>query len=77
MIYIMIIWHYLLGGKKIKRLECNSKFCYYYEALLLKEEKSIEEHKSCFLYLWWIQHDTDLLDDTECPHKGLYEKENK
>tara|TARA_B100000795_G_scaffold4527_1_gene3195 strand:- start:581 stop:718 length:138 start_codon:yes stop_codon:yes gene_type:complete len=45
--------------------------------LLLKEEKSTDEHKSCVLYLWWIQHDTDLLDDAECPHKGLYEKENQ
>ena len=66
---------YTLSKNKNKRLECNAKFCYYYEELLEHQEKlTEEEHISCFLYLWWISTDTDLLSDEECVHQHLTRK---
>lgn len=50
-------------------LECNSKYCYYYEELIERQETlTTEEHISVFLYLWNISTDTDLLSDDECVH---------
>ena len=34
----------------------------------------IEEHTSCFLYLWNISTDTDLLSDDDCVHKCFSQK---
>ena len=69
---------YTLAKNKNKRLECNAKSCYFYEALLKQREKlTIEEHISCFLYLWWISTDTDLLSDDECEHFHLTQKYKK
>ena len=66
---------YTLTKNKNKRLECNAKFCYYYEELLERQETlTEEEHISCFLYLWWISTDTDLLSDEECVHQHLTQK---
>jgi hypothetical protein len=56
-------------------LECNSKYCYYYEELIeRKETLTTEEHISVFLYLWNISTDTDLLSEDECVHKCLTQK---
>jgi hypothetical protein len=56
-------------------LECNSKYCYYYEELIERQETlTTEEHISVFLYLWNISTDTDLLSDDECVHKCLTQK---
>ena len=69
---------YTLTKNKNKRLECNAKFCYYYEELLEHQETlTEEEHISCFLYLWWISTDTDLLSDDECEHYHLTQKYKK
>ena len=66
---------YTLTKNKNKRLECNAKFCYYYEELL-EHQASLtdDEHISCFLYLWNISTDTDLLSDDECEHFHLTQK---
>ena len=69
---------YTLTKNKNKRLECNAKFCYYYEELLEHQETlTEEEHISCILYLWWISTDTDLLSDDECEHFHLTQKYKK
>jgi len=61
---------YTLTKNNNKRLECNSKFCYYYEGLIERQETlTEEEHISVILYLWWISTDTDLLSDEECVHQ--------
>ena len=66
---------YTLTKNKNKRIECNSKFCYYYEELLRHQDKlTDEEHIMCFSYLWWISTDTDLLSDDECVHQSHAEK---
>ena len=66
---------YTLTKNKNKRLECNSKFCYYYEELLRHRNLlTDDEHISCFTYLWWISTDTDLLSDDECVHQSQSEK---
>jgi hypothetical protein len=65
---------YTLSKNINKRIACNAKSCYFYEALLQQQEElTLEEHKMTFLYLWWISTDTDLLSEKECVHKGLYE----
>lgn len=66
---------YTLTKNKNKRIECNSKFCYYYEELLKHQTYlTDDEHISCFTYLWWISTDTDLLSDDECVHQSHAEK---
>ena len=66
---------YTLTKNKYKRIECNSKFCYYYEELLRHQDKlTDEEHIMCFTYLWWISTDTDLLSNDECVHQSQSKK---
>ena len=56
---------YTLTKNPRKGLKCHSRYCYYYEDLLLKDLSTLSTDTLTELicYSWWVSTDTDLPDE--------------
>jgi len=60
-------------------LKCRSRYCYYYEELLLQDFSTFDEDTliEIICYSFWVSTETDLADEywEECVHNVSTQKD--